>query len=149
MWPVLGFMVWVPNTYTMGIIVVVVGRTCWWVFMTSSLKNYLNLSSTNGQHLNKCPTYWQYEQVTVLAPWFPLEKGLWCETCDLSFRPGTDLINQVPCGYVTPCLTTVGVAQGSTCFKCGIETDWFRRSLVNLMKLLHLQISRYQIDIGV
>jgi len=84
----------------------------------------LNLSSTNGQQLNKCPTCWQYEQVIILASWFLLEIDLWCKTCDLSPRPNIDLIGQMPCGYVIPCRTIVGVVQGSTCSKCGIEIDW-------------------------
>ncbi len=58
-WPILRFMVWVPNIYTLANTIVVVGKTGWWTFITSSLNNCLNLSSTKGQQLNKCPTYWQ------------------------------------------------------------------------------------------
>jgi hypothetical protein len=77
-------MAWVPNTNTLGTIVVVVERIGWWTFITSSLNNYLNLSSTNRQQLNICPTYWQYEQVDVPTPWFAPKIGRWCGTCDLS-----------------------------------------------------------------
>jgi hypothetical protein len=106
-------MAWVLNTNTLGTTVVVVWRTSWWTFITSYCNNCLNLSLTNGQQLNKCPTCWQYEQVVVLATRFPPETNLWCGTCDLSPRLDTNLIGQESCGYVIPCRTTKGVARGS------------------------------------
>ncbi len=60
-WPILGFMAWFLNTDTWGNIVVVVGNTNWWTFITSAFNNYFSLSSTKGQWLNICPTCWQYE----------------------------------------------------------------------------------------
>jgi hypothetical protein len=54
-------MAWFLNTDTWGNIVVVVGNTNWWTFITSAFNNYFSLSSTKGQWLNICPTCWQYE----------------------------------------------------------------------------------------
>jgi len=50
-WPILGFIGWFHNTYTLGNVVVMVGIIGWWTFITSSLNNCLNLS-LKGQQLN-------------------------------------------------------------------------------------------------
>jgi hypothetical protein len=144
----LGFMAWVPNIDTLGTVFVVIGRTCWWAFITSSFYNFHNPSSTNGQRLNMCPTCWQYEQVIILAPWFPFETGLWCGTCDLSLGLDIDLTCQVLYGYVTPCRIIVGVVWSSTCSNCGIEIDWLDglrsmwRSCSNLLNRWSHSISK-------
>jgi hypothetical protein len=39
---------WIPNTNTLGIVIVVVKRTNWWVFITFAFNNCINLSSTIG-----------------------------------------------------------------------------------------------------
>ncbi len=43
---------------------------------------------------------WQYEQVIVIAPWFPLETSLKCGTYDLSPWPIIDLIGRCLVGML-------------------------------------------------
>jgi hypothetical protein len=49
---------------------------------------------------------------------------MWCKMCVLSLEPSTELTRYLPCGYVIPCWTIVGVAQGLIGSICGIETNW-------------------------
>jgi hypothetical protein len=76
--------------------------------------------------LNRCPTYWQYEQVIIPTPWYLPETSLWCESCDLSPWLSIDLIGQVHCWYVISYRTTVGCVWGSTCSKFGMEINWLK-----------------------
>jgi len=56
------------------------------------------------------------------------ETSQWCGTYDFSTSLGTDFIGHVFCWYVVSCQTIVGFAEGSTCFKFGMEINWFRNS---------------------
>jgi len=89
-------------------------------FLSSSFINCLNLSSTKGQFLNSCPSYWQYAHVNVISMvGYEVITSILRWTSGCSMVPITSIFDQTPWVIGCVCQTTTCImiaSTGSTCY---------------------------------
>jgi hypothetical protein len=94
--------------------------------LSSFLINCFSLSSTKGQFLNSCPTYWQYAHINVISKiGNAFITGIFQWTCGRSMVPITCTLS----GCV--CQTSIGTMTTSI----GSKWVWEPRSVWSLLQV--------------
>jgi hypothetical protein len=117
--------VWISYTCELWNLVGMLGTIRCKVVITFYFKSCLSLSSTKGQYLNSCPTYWfkwicYHFKSRIISTW----NGGIIGTCGHSICAEIGVASQTCWLGGCPCHTLIGIVDASTSLTWGKKSEW-------------------------